>query len=87
MGLAVGSLVFAVLCGGCLAIIPGIFAVVNASRVQSLSAQGDFAGAQDAADKARTMAMVTFVVGAIMLVITIAVYALLIASAETTTTY
>lgn len=73
MALAVTSLIVGVLCGGCLAAIPGIIAVVSAGKVSTLWNQGDQAGAVAAAGRAKTMALVAF---GLTVVIFIAVVAL-----------
>ncbi len=68
MTMAVISLVVGVLCGGCLGAIPGIVAVVNANKVGGLAASGNYGGAQEAAGKAKTWAIIAFVVSAIVFV-------------------
>lgn len=47
----------------------GIFAIIQATKVNTLAAQGNFGEAQAAADKAKKFAMIAAIVGVIWLVI------------------
>lgn len=69
MTIAAISLAVGVFCGGCLAAIPGVVAVVNASKVKGLAASGNYGGAQEAAANARKWAMIGFVVTAVLFVL------------------
>lgn len=71
MGLAIAALVAGFCCSGIFGLITGILAVVNASSVKNKLAVGDVAGAQEAAKKARTFALVSFVLAAIGVVVSI----------------
>lgn len=85
MSLAVGALIAGVLCGGCLAAIPGIVAVVSAGKVSTLWQQGDQAGALAAASRARTMAIVSLVLSVIIFIAVVALNVVAVGTAETST--
>ncbi|HEV2088578.1 MAG TPA: CD225/dispanin family protein [Cryptosporangiaceae bacterium] len=42
----------------------GLFALINAIKVNNLTAQGDYAGAQHAADQAKKFGKIAIIVGA-----------------------
>jgi len=84
-GLAIGSVIAGVLCGGCLGVIPGIVALVSASKVNNLHAQGDAHGALEAARRARTWAIIGFVVSAVIFVIVVVLQVAVLNSSDTTT--
>jgi hypothetical protein len=71
MGLAIAGLIAGLCCSGIFGLITGILAVVNASSVKNKLAVGDVAGAQDAAKKARTFALVSFALAAVGIVVSI----------------
>jgi hypothetical protein len=49
----------------------GLFAVLSASKVNNLVAQGDFAGASDASQQAKKMGKLAIIIGAVILGLTI----------------
>jgi hypothetical protein len=69
MGMAIGSLVVNLL--GCCLPIFGIVAVVFASQVNGKLAIGDMAGAQSAANSAKTWSIIGFAVGGLFFVISL----------------
>lgn len=87
MPISIASLVAGVLCT-CLGGVPGIIAVVNAGKVGNLAAQGDQAGAEQAAANARKWAIIGFVVTAILFVLLVGLQVLVIgATDDNNTTY
>lgn len=47
----------------------GLFALINAMKVNNLVAQGDYAGAQTAADQAKKLGKIAVIVGAVCYVL------------------
>lgn len=71
MGLAIAALIAGLCCSGIFGLITGILAVVQASSVKNKAAMGDIAGAQEAAKKARTFALISFALAAVGVVVSI----------------
>lgn len=53
------------LCTSCIGLITGIIAVVQANKAKSLYAAGDVNGSYSAANTAKTLIIITFVIAAI----------------------
>lgn len=75
MGLAIAATVVGFLCG-CIAIVPGIVAIVMASQVNGKYAVGDVYGAQRSARAARTWSIVAFIIAGTLIVVGILLNAL-----------
>jgi len=84
MGISIVSLVIG-LSGCVLFAIPGIMAVVQAGKVNSLAQQGQHGAAVEAADKARRYAIIGLVISGIAIVVGIIGFVLLVALSDDTT--
>ena len=82
MGIAIASLVAGIMCGCGVTAIPGVFAVVQANKVQGLAVSGQHGAATEAAAKARKYAMLGFVVTAVAFVLIVGLYIALFALAD-----
>jgi hypothetical protein len=71
MGLAIAALVAGLCCSGIFGLVTGILAVVQASSVKNKVAQGDIAGATEAARKARLFSFISFGLAALGIVVSI----------------
>lgn len=64
----------------------GLFAVINAAKVNNLVAQGDFGGATEASTQAKKLGKLAIIIGAVLLGVTIvaccALFALAAASGD-----
>jgi hypothetical protein len=74
MAISVVSLVVGIMCGCLVTAIPGIMAVVQASKVNGLAAAGNVGGAHEAAAKARKYAIIGFIVTAVAFVLIAGIY-------------
>jgi Interferon-induced transmembrane protein len=75
MGLAIGALVAGLCCASIIGLAFGIVAVVFAGQVNGKAAVGDVAGATESARKARLFSIITFVLAAIGIVLSIIIAA------------
>jgi uncharacterized membrane protein len=64
----------------------GIVAIINAAKVNGLLAQGDYAGAQAAANNAKKWSIVAAVLGVIVIIVDIILFATGVIGGTTTTT-
>ncbi len=69
MGIAGASLGVGLFCGGLVGMIPGILAIIQANKVTALYTAGDVAGATEASAKAKRLAVIGFVLTAIVFVL------------------
>jgi hypothetical protein len=68
LGLAIAATVVGLLCG-CIAVIPGVVAIVMASQVNGKFAMGDYYGAERSARAARTWSIVAFIITGTLIVV------------------